>query len=414
MTRNPLLAALVATIACAGAGARPTSMREFPITDIERCYQTARGLGNQNLKGELDLWQVVDEQGDVPATFVHDAKGLDFAPFMSCLTDLATGSKYESQKVDYLRPNPITCDVGGEGGRARCQKQVIQEATRAPFDEKTAQATLTFAGWATATDKGWGSTYARKYADAIAAFEGALKAKPDDVRALRGLAVALADSGGDLKRAREAAQKAVQLKPDSAATQDALVHVCLAQKDDQCTFDAFEAARKAPDQQARSFELALLQDRVKAAAERLNTQSSEEEEKRRQQAEAAAQKADPTGCRKLEAGSDAQLLCLIKRCFDRGAHEYAKNELKPLTGQDYSAGEWKVANHKGDTADVTVQIRTPSSARKAAKKGKAGPGDEGPSAHDATWKVTVGENITMVPQTLDAANIAKRYDACKK
>ena len=117
MTRNRLLAALVATTACAGAGSRPTNMRELPVTDIERCYQTARGLGNQNLKGSLDLWQYLDEQGDVPAAFVHDAKGLDFAPFMSCLTDLATGSKYESQKVDYLRPNPITCDIGGEGER---------------------------------------------------------------------------------------------------------------------------------------------------------------------------------------------------------------------------------------------------------------------------------------------------------
>ena len=343
MTRNRLLAALVATTACAGAGSRPTNMRELPVTDIERCYQTARGLGNQNLKGSLDLWQYLDEQGDVPAAFVHDAKGLDFAPFMSCLTDLATGSKYESQKVDYLRPNPITCDIGGEGGRARCQKQVIQEATRAPFDERIAQSTLAFAGWATATDKGWGYTYVHKYPDALAAFEGALKAKADDVRALRGLAVALADSGGDLARAREAAQKAVQLKPDSAATQEALIHVCLAQKDDKCAFDAFEAARKAPDQQPRSFELALIQDRVKAAADRLNAQTTEEDEKRRQQAEAAMQKSDPTGCRKLETGSDAQLLCLIKRCFDRGAHEYAKNELKPLTGQDYSPGEWKVA-----------------------------------------------------------------------
>src|SRR5438128_8339654 len=166
MTRNRLLAALVATTACAGAGSRPTNMRELPVTDIERCYQTARGLGNQNLKGSLDLWQYLDEQGDVPAAFVHDAKGLDFAPFMSCLTDLATGSKYESQKVDYLRPNPITCDIGGEGGRARCQKQVIQEATRAPFDERIAQSTLAFAGWATATDKGWGYTYVHKYPDA--------------------------------------------------------------------------------------------------------------------------------------------------------------------------------------------------------------------------------------------------------
>jgi hypothetical protein len=206
----------------------------------------------------------------------------------------------------------------------------------------------------------------------------------------------------------------VQLKPDSAATQDALIHVCLAQKDDKCAFDAFEAARKAPDQQARSFELALVQDRVKAAADRLNAQASEEDEKRRQQAEAAMEKSDPTGCRKLEAGSDGQLLCLIKRCFERGAREYAKNELKPLTGQDYAAGEWKVLSHKGDIAEVTVPIRTASAARKAGKKGRAGPADEGPSAHDATWKVTVGENISMVPQTLDAANIAKRYDACKK
>jgi hypothetical protein len=180
-------------------------------------------------------------------------------------------------------------------------------------------------------------------------------------------------------------------------------------KDDRCAFEEFEAARSKPDVEARGFELAQIQDQVKSSAERLQTQQTEQVAA----TEAKAEKTDPSGCRKLEPNSDAQLLCLIRRCFDRGAKDYA-NELKPLTGQDYAAGDWKILSRKGDSAEVSVPIRAGAPPSAKGKKRTVASTDSGPQPHDATWNVTVGETISMLPKNLDAANIAKKHDACKK
>jgi tetratricopeptide (TPR) repeat protein len=399
--------AQIALLACGGMKAtRPTTLRELPQSDVSRCYQAAHSLGNKNLQGFMELYQIVDEQGDVPAAFVHHQSGIDSPAFFNCMTLLGSGSKFPAQGIDYLRPNPMGCD----SANATCTRLSLKDEQQAPLDEKLAQDTLTFADWATPTDRGWGYYLVRKYKDALDQFQKALEQNANDVRALRGRAVAMAESGGDLAQAKESAQKALQLQPASESTHEAMLRVCLAQKDDRCTYEEFEAARKAPDFQVRSFELAALQGPAKAAADRLTARAAQEEEKRRQQAEADLQKADPAGCRKMEANSDAQLLCLIKRCFESGADQYAK-ELKPLTGQDYAAGDWKLQDRNGENAQVTVPIRVaPPKKGKSKKKSQAADAD----THDATWKVTVGENITMMPLNLDAANIATRYDACKK
>ena len=229
---------------------------------------------------------------------------------------------------------------------------------------------------------------------------------------MRGLAQALADSGGDANRAREAAKKAIELKPESEATHEAMIHACLAAKDDKCAFDEFDLAKSKPDLDARRRELASIQDKVKEAAERLQSGAEQEEKQKSAQEAAAAAKADPAGCNKMDSGSDAQLLCLIKRCFEKGAREYAK-ELKPLTGQDYSTGEWKVAKHSGSKAQVTVPIRAGTAAKTTRGK-KGAPAEEGAQPHDATWDVTVGEALNLQATNQDAANIARSHDSCKK
>jgi Tfp pilus assembly protein PilF len=395
------LAAAAAVAACAGAQAKPGGLREMPMTDVNRCLQSAKQF-NANLQGSFDMYQVVAADGSVPATFVHNAQGIDVPQFFGCLTDLSVASRYKGENLDYLRPNPFKCEAGSNS----CARVPVSQEIGAPLDEKLAQSTIHFADWASPTDRGWGHYYVHNYGEAVKQFDTALKANGNDVRALRGMAVALADSNGDLNRAKEAAQKAIQLAPDTEATHEAMIHVCLAQKDDKCAYAEFEAARSKPDVETRSFELAMIQDRVKAAAERLQSQ----QEQQTQQADAAAEQSDPTGCRKLEPNSDAQVLCLIRRCFERGAREYAK-QLKPLTGQDYAAGEWKVVSRSGENAQVTVPIRAGA---KAKGKAKAVSADAGPQPHDATWKVSIGETITMLPQNIDAANIAKSHDACKK
>ena len=201
----------------------------------------------------------------------------------------------------------------------------------------------------------------------------------------------------------------MQLRPETVATHEALARVCVAQNDDRCVASEYEAARKAPDAEVRSAELSRLEEPAKAAAGRLAAAEKQEAERRAAENEAALQKIDPAGCRKLEANSDAQLVCLVKRCFDAGAREYAK-ELHTKDGQPYAPGEWKVASRTDDTADVTVPIRPDASAKKRRRR----KGAEAGEAHDATWRATIAEKITLVPLTDDAANVARKSDACSK
>jgi hypothetical protein len=329
---------------------------------------------------------------------VRSQKAPDAGQLFRCATKLATDAKYPAQKTDSVRTSRISCDG------TSCQRADLAES-RSSLDEKLAQATLHLSGWATAAERGWAELLVRDHAAALKQLGQALKERPGDVRALRGLALALVESGGDSGRAREAAQKAVQLRPDSVAAHETLLRVCLLQKDDRCAVAELEAARKSPDAEARSAELAQLDEPVKAAAQRVAAADKEEQEHRAAEAEATLQKIDPAGCRKLEANSDAQLLCLVKRCFEAPAQQYAK-ELKSKDGQRYAAGEWKVASRKGDAAEVTVAIRP------AARNRRRGKAADRAEPRDAIWKAMIGENIALVPQNADAANVARRSQAC--
>ncbi|HKC61533.1 MAG TPA: hypothetical protein VKB92_15715 [Myxococcales bacterium] len=390
-------------LACSGAAkeSRPTVLHEMAAPEIARCIP-----GAPPPKGSFEVDQLVTEQGDVPAAWVRARKIQDAGQLFRCATRLATDAKYAAQKVDSVRTSRITCDG------TSCQRADLAEA-RSPLDEKLAQSTLHLAGWATAAERGWAELLVRDHPNALKQFGQALQQRPGDVRALRGLATALAESGGDLARARDAAQKAVQLRPESEATHETLVRVCLQQKDDRCAVSELEAARKAPDAEAHAAELAQLGEPVKAAADRLAAAEKEEQERRAAEAEAALQKSDPAGCRKLEANSDAQLLCLVKRCFDAPARQYAK-ELRTRDGREYAAGEWKVASRKGDAAEIAVAIRPAPPKRTGAPRKRSARSSAQGEDHDATWRATVGENITLVPQNADAANVARRSETCGK
>jgi hypothetical protein len=386
-------------LSCGGAAKerRPTVLHEMPAPEMARCAPASPAA-----KGSFEVDQLVTEQGDVPAAWVRAQNAQEGGQLFRCATRLATDAKYAAQKTDSVRTSRISCDG------TSCQRADLAQS-RAALDEKLAQSTLHVAGWATAAERGWAQLLVRDAPGALKLFGQALKERPGDVRALRGLATALAESGGDLGRAREAAQKAAQLRPDSEATHETLVRVCLAQADDRCAIAELEAARKAPDAEAHAAELARLDDPVKAAAERVAAAEKQEQERRAAESEAALQKIDPAGCRKLEANSDAQILCLVKRCFEVPAQQYAK-ELRTKNGQEYAAGEWKVASRKGDAAEITVAIRPGPPAKKRGRAKAKGQED----AHDATWRATVGENITLVPQNADAASVARRSEACGK
>ena len=98
----------------------------------------------------------------------------------------------------------------------------------------------------------------------------------------------------------------------------------------------------------------------------------------------------------------------MKRCFDAGAREYAKG-LHTKDGQPYASGEWKVASRGGDTAEVTVPIRPDPSAKNRRRRKNADAGEP----HDATWRASIAETITLVPLTDDAANVARKSEACR-
>ena len=396
LVRAGVSLALLALCACAGKERRPTAPHEMRAPEIAKCVP-----GAPSAQTSFEVDQLVGEQGEVPAAWIRAQSVANPESLLRCAARVATDAKYASQKVDWLRTSRVSCSAAG------CQRVDPGDA-RSPLDEKLAQSTLYVAGWATAAERGWADLMVGNRAAALKEFAQGLRERPGDVRALRGLATALVESGGELARARDAAQKAVQLRADTVATHETLLRVCLAQKDDRCAATEYESARKAPDAEARMAELSRLEEPAKAAAERVATQEKQEKERRAAETEARLQKIDPAGCRKLEANSDAQLVCLVKRCFEAGAQQYAK-QLHTADGQPYAPGEWKVASRNGDTAEVTVPIRPDPAARKR-RKTKAADAAE---VHDATWRATIGENITLVPLTGDAANVARKSDACR-
>ena len=402
--RPAALTLLLVLAACAGAASRPTSQRELPLADLNNCYTKAKQYGAGQLQGTLGLYVYIGDDGAVPAAWVHDAQGLNYPSFRNCLTTQGTNSKFEPEKEDYLRGFTITCPPDS----IRCTKEAITALPKEPIDEKLAQDSLAFADWATGADKGWGYYYTRQFPQAITAFNEALKANPGDVRALRGFAQATAESGGDLKAAREAAEKAVAAQRN-AATLEALVRVCLKQKDDECTVKNFVEATKSSDKGTRSFDLAGLNDAVRTANERLAKTEESQASESKAAAEAAAARADPEGCYKREGAERA--VCYVKHCFGAGAVVYGASELKKVTGQTYLAGTWSATGNDTKGYLVTVPLRTPAddSAGSTGKKARLSMA----SSQDASWKVAVGDNINMQATTPSASFIAKDHNACK-
>ena len=393
--------ALVSAALLAGCvAARPTSSRELLPTDVNSCYTRAKTYGNPGLAGSATLFLYVDGDGAVPAAWVHDRERLDAANLFRCWGDIGTISKFEGEKTDYLRAFKFDC----EG--VSCTKTQVTQVPTTPLDEAVSKDSLTFPAWATATDKGWGYYYTRQYSDAIVTFRAALVAKADDTRAMRGLAQSLAESGGDLKEARAAAEKAVATQK-SAATLESVIRVCAKSGDDECVVKHFIEASKAEDKQTRSFELASLNDVAKAANERLEVSEAKKAADAKKAAEEALAKADPAGCYKQQGNERA--VCYVKRCFGEGAKVYAA-DLKKNSGVDYSAGDFITADGATGVTLVTVPIR--AAAAKPAKGKKAAPA---PDHKDATWAVSLGENVDMKPykENLPAYYISKDHNACK-
>jgi tetratricopeptide (TPR) repeat protein len=406
---RPAASTLLLTLAaCAGAASRPTSLRALPATDVTTCFVKAKQYGAGQLEGTLSLYAYIAEDGAVPAAWIHDAQGLNFPSFRNCLTTQATNSKFEAEKEDYLRGFTVICPPES----VKCNREAIATVPKAPLDPKVSRDSLAFASWASDVDKGWGYYYTGQYPQAIAAFEQALKANPGDTRAMRGLAQAMAESGGDLKAAREIAEKAVAAQKN-AATLESLVRVCLKQNDDECAVKNFIEATKSPDKVTRSFDLAGLNEAVRAAHDRLAKSEETKASESKAGAEAAAAKADPEGCYKREGTERA--VCYAKHCFGAGAVAYGAGELKKVTGQTYMTGDWSATGDDTKGYLVTIPLR-PSSGKLPAGKGSKGRTARlsSDTSQDATWKVSLGDNVNMQATTPSASFISKDHNACAK
>ena len=392
---RPAACLLFVLAAACGPKPRPTTMADLTPNDISVCTKAAN-TGNSNLHGEGTLLWYVDADGAVPAAWFHDSGGLDSPQLFRCLTSTSVELMHEKSPVDHIFGWVIACEAS-EKGIVSCEHRPLNKLPEKPVDESVAQATLTFSDWADNDDKGWGYYYVHKYSDAQAVFQTEVGAHPDDYRAWRGLAQSLLENGGDVKKAREAADKAVSLKKD-AASLEALVRVCLKQGDDECTFKAFqEAVHDDASIKYRTLDIATLNEPVKAVAQKLQAADEAKaaaEAKVHADAEAKAKAEDPCyGQTGVEADK-----CAVKHCFGEGARSYAA-ELKKLTGANYEVGEI-TGDTKGDKTTVTIAIRP--EAKKSKKKA---------DPQDATWEFIADG---MKATTLSANNIATKYNACAK
>ncbi len=391
--RSTACLALMLAAAC-GPKPRPTTMRDLEGNDVSVCFSHA-AIGTPNLHGDGTLMLYVDPDGAIPAAWWHDGGTLDSPQFFRCLTSISLDNKMEVGPTNRIFGWQVMCEESG------CRIHPLNTLPPAPFNESLAQATLLFSDWADTADKGWGYYYAHKYSDALATFQSAVEVTPDNPRALRGLAQSLLETGGDLKKAREAAEKAVSLKK-GAASLEALVRVCLKQGDDECTVKNFVDATKSDDIKFRTLNLAQLNEAAKAANNRLQAADKAREEaeaKARAEAEAAAAaKADPLGCGKMSGMEQAK--CYVKGCFGEGATAYAK-ELSKASGAAYEVLEMTAAAGAGTATLVTIPVR------KANEKKKRKPD----TTQDATWTV---DNGGMKAGSFSAAAIAKDHNACNK
>lgn len=411
-SRPLLLIAMLATAAfttlvAALAGsrvARADAPRHYRLpmqSDFDRCAFSAEELGNRSLSGRVQLELLVRSSGNVYAAFVRsDRGGIDDQRFMRCLTAMAPRWVFSKVPVDYQRAYVVSFvhsgDVintrmhTGEGvvgaGRASAFLPDLSDVPQAsPLDPRVAQATLEVAEFATTSEQAVAQLAVHKFDRAVVSARLALAADPNDAVALRALAQALAEGGGDLAEARLHAERLAALLPDSEAGHEAMVRVCLAQGDDRCAVHSFQRARGSADVVPRSRLLAELHGSTQGAAWRLA---------RRDRVN------DPCAG---ERSDESLALCVVKRCLDAGSAIYAR-ELGGRAPVPYEAGDWRT-QVLGDGRVLVTRPIEPVAERASASVWAL-------DRHDARWVVEIGRQLVVQPQNVDARAITVRHSYC--
>ena len=406
-------AALVA-LASSAALAGPPSIERAPLqNEFDRCALSAEEHGNRSLSGRIRMELLIRKTGNVYASFIWGENGIDDRKLEGCLTSVAPIWMFPAVPLDYQRAYSPTFIHSGDSGIARSAGWAGQGRATVmlpdindlpeptPLNEKVAQQTLDVADWATNAERANAEAAVHLYAPAIDHARQALQQDPNDPIALRALAQALAESGGDLLEARRAAERLVGIDPRSEQGHEALLRVCLAAKDDGCTFEEWNKARKAPDLQPRSRLLAALQGPTQLAVERLKALTSRASATGKPaEAGQPPQPADPCAA---EKGEVAQALCVVKRCLDEGSLDYAK-ELSSQNGLRYTARDWRAKSVAPGKLLVTRPIEPAPP--------KAGEPQSQAARHDALWLVNLGDQYVMRPTNTEARQITVRHNRC--
>ncbi len=378
-------------------------------SDFNRCAQAAVDSGGGgDVQGQIRLELLIRKGGRVYASYVNSERGISNRRLERCLTDRALlwDLSLTEAPLDHRRPYQLTFVSGGEesGGTTatlgshsgQTPPEVMMPDINSPpppepINLEVARSTLEIAEFATPAERGQAELAVQRYPEAIKEFRAALGSAGEvDKVALRGLSQSLIESKGDLKEARALAEKLVAIDPASEAGHEAMVRVCLKERNDRCAFEEFNKAQHCKDNEQRNYFLKdELRPGVEAAVARLNTGPAK--------GAAAATSLDPCA---REEGEEKQALCVVKRCLDLGSAAYAK-ELSTQNGVEYLAGEWRTKLVSTNKLLVTREITATSKL-----------GGATPQSHNALWLVTLGDQLKMQPTNSEARQITISHNAC--
>jgi hypothetical protein len=382
-------------------------------SDFDRCtLATQSGGRDPNLQGRVRLQILIRATGRPYAAFVWSEAGITDRQLERCLSNLPMLWDMSPSALDYVWPYPISFVPGGEriaggGGFGSSSQQGTPSAMMPdrnappgwePLNVAAAQATLDIIEDATPAERGYAELAVHRYPAAIGAFRDALGNSAGDKMALRGLAQALAESGGDLKEASATATRLLELDPNGEQGHEAMLRVCLALKDDNCVFTHFNLANRAKDLSLRWL---ILRDELKPFAEQA---AGRLRERGKTQANAtggpgpAPQRDIPQDPCAAEKGEDQQALCVVKRCLDEGTVLYAR-ALGEQNHVEYQLGDWRARRVSSGKLLVTRPI-SPTDREK------------GGASHDALWLVSIGDQLVMHPSNLEARQISLRHNRC--
>jgi len=391
-------------------------------SDLDRCTNAAQSNGRDtNLQGRLRLQMLIRPNGRPYAAFIWSETGITDRQLERCLTNIPMLWDLSPSTLDYVWPYPMSFVPGGERitngvGFGSTTQQSTPSAMMPelnsppgwePLNVAAAQATLDIIENATIAERGSAELAVHRYPAAIAAFRDALSRNSSDKMALRGLAQALAESGGDLKEASATATRLLELDPGGEQGHEAMLRVCVAVKDDPCVFTHFNLANKAKDLSLRWL---VLRDELKPLAEQAAARLRERGKAQANAAGpagapgaavapgAAAQKDAPQDPCAAEKSDELQALCVVKRCLDEGTVLYAR-ELGEQNHVEYQLGDWRAKT----VSPGKLLVTRPISPRDREKGG---------GQHDALWLVSVGDQLVMRPSNPEAKQISLQHNRC--